>query len=181
MPHPRSAKSSMRKRWGLHGATQDAPSSSSSAVTRVSRCFQPGLHQLCLWVHDAQRMAQRMHVSLYAARVEHRFTQPMGILARDRVGGGSRPRLHFVARSPCTPREILLGGAFKESSMATCGFPRPWTTPCENIRPCKEHSNLKCWKCGKRATSQCGVAGSLVCGMPECSKHPHDKTHRKHQ
>lgn len=44
---------------------------------------------------------------------------------------------------------------------------------------CEKHSNLKCWKCGKPAISECSYAGQFVCGVTECSEHSHYESHSK--
>ncbi len=54
-----------------------------------------------------------------------------------------------------------------------CGFLEAWIGHCFNDRPCSKHQNKACWECGAPATKNCAVAGSLVCGTPECSDHPH--------
>lgn len=59
-------------------------------------------------------------------------------------------------------------------SRGWCGFLEAWVGRCRNAQPCSRHSNEKCWKCGELATRNCGMAGSLVCGVPECAKHPHE-------
>ena len=54
-----------------------------------------------------------------------------------------------------------------------CGFVEAWVGRCRNPIPCARHKDQRCWKCGKPATKNCGQAGSLVCGVPECKDHPH--------
>lgn len=54
-----------------------------------------------------------------------------------------------------------------------CGFVEAWVGHCLNDVPCPRHEKKTCWKCGEPAVQNCSVAGSLVCGMPECSEHPH--------
>jgi len=60
-----------------------------------------------------------------------------------------------------------------------CGFEIAWYGSCKNTKPCSRHEELKCWECKAPATTECEVAGSLTCGMPECSKHSHAFTHYK--
>jgi hypothetical protein len=57
--------------------------------------------------------------------------------------------------------------------LGLCGFLEAWVGRCTNTIPCNKHKDQKCWKCGEPATSNCSHASSLVCGMPECKKHPH--------
>jgi hypothetical protein len=59
-------------------------------------------------------------------------------------------------------------------SAGWCGFTEAWIGPCQNPRPCSKHSREKCWKCGEPATRNCSYTGTLVCGVPECGKHPHE-------
>lgn len=61
--------------------------------------------------------------------------------------------------------------AFAERGL--CGFLEAWIGRCKNSKPCSRHMNEKCWKCGKPAIKNCAEASSLVCGIPECSDHPH--------
>lgn len=58
-----------------------------------------------------------------------------------------------------------------------CGFLEAWVGRCRNPKPCAKHQDQKCWKCGEPAISNCSIAGTLVCGMPECAEHPHSSTH----
>lgn len=55
-----------------------------------------------------------------------------------------------------------------------CGFLEAWIGRCREPEPCPKHSGQKCWKCGERATSNCPETFSLVCGVPQCAKHPHE-------
>jgi len=57
-----------------------------------------------------------------------------------------------------------------------CGFLEAWIGHCQNPVPCAKHNNQLCWKCGARATRNCAVASSFVCGVPECDEHPHEHT-----
>lgn len=52
-----------------------------------------------------------------------------------------------------------------------CGYDEPWTGRCTNEKPCAQHGNKKCWKCGEPATYGCSMAWSFVCGNPCCPKH----------
>ncbi len=67
--------------------------------------------------------------------------------------------------------------AFKERNW--CGYNQPYIGRCKKTRPCREHGELKCWKCGNPAIKGCSEASMLVCGTPECAEHPH--TERHHQ
>lgn len=67
--------------------------------------------------------------------------------------------------------------AFRKAGM--CGFLEAWIGRCRNATPCAKHEREKCWKCGQSAVSNCSVAGSLVCGMPQCAEHPHAHNHYK--
>lgn len=60
-----------------------------------------------------------------------------------------------------------------------CGFVQAWVGRCRQSAPCPKHSTQKCWSCGEPATRDCGVAGSLVCGIPSCDEHPHEDTHMR--
>lgn len=53
---------------------------------------------------------------------------------------------------------------------ATCGYDRPWQSPCPNPRPCTEHANKRCW-CGATATRGCDFESGFVCGNPTCAEH----------
>lgn len=66
--------------------------------------------------------------------------------------------------------------------LTECTFSRAWIGPCKTKTDradgyCVEHSREKCWKCKEQATGECDNAGFMVCGTPECSKHPHQKKH----
>lgn len=55
-----------------------------------------------------------------------------------------------------------------------CGFLEAWVGRCREHKPCIKHESQRCWKCGNPAIRNCSEAGSLVCGMPECARHPHE-------
>lgn len=42
---------------------------------------------------------------------------------------------------------------------------------------CMRHGSERCWSCDRQATANCSSAGSLVCGMPYCPEHPHERRH----
>lgn len=60
--------------------------------------------------------------------------------------------------------------------VAECQFYEAWKGECgETIEEwgpilplCDEHRGTMCRSCGDQATTQCGSAGSLVCGQPLC-------------
>lgn len=58
-----------------------------------------------------------------------------------------------------------------------CGYLIAYVGRCRNKKPCPEHKDSKCWKCGQPAVAHCSVASSLVCGVPYCVEHPHEPTH----
>ena len=81
---------------------------------------------------------------------------------------------------PCWKKEGAEKDAHirKETTQAVrdrgaCGFVEAWTGHCLNSTPCPQHQKQKCWKCQEPAVKNCPVAGSLVCGVPECADHPH--------
>lgn len=53
-----------------------------------------------------------------------------------------------------------------------CTFGTAWYECKEKVRAgekfCHKHSLLKCFRCKKPATRECGVSGSLTCGTPLC-------------
>lgn len=49
-----------------------------------------------------------------------------------------------------------------------CGYDKPWAGPCSNPKPCAEHADLKCARCGKKAVRGCDTALQFVCGTPLC-------------
>lgn len=51
-----------------------------------------------------------------------------------------------------------------------CGFLEAWVGRCTNTAPCVKHTTQTCW-CGKQATRNCDVTGTLVCGAPLCAEH----------
>jgi hypothetical protein len=55
-----------------------------------------------------------------------------------------------------------------------CGFEEAWVGHCFNTKECPRHKKQRCWSCKGPATRNCSVAGSLVCGVPECAEHPHE-------
>jgi hypothetical protein len=57
--------------------------------------------------------------------------------------------------------------------MVKCNFNEPWIGRCKNEKPCPKHDTKYCWYCGYPATSGCSIAGSLVCGAPQCDEHKH--------
>jgi hypothetical protein len=64
--------------------------------------------------------------------------------------------------------------------MKSCTFDKAWIGQCGAITKspyCVEHTLMKCWKCNKQAIEECDNAGTLVCGIPQCLKHPHQQTH----
>lgn len=69
-----------------------------------------------------------------------------------------------------------IDAAFAEHGF--CGFMEAWVGRCREPRgECPKHDEQKCWTCGSPAVSNCSVAGSLVCGTPECAEHPHAGQH----
>jgi len=75
-----------------------------------------------------------------------------------------------------TGREHLVR-PLEETQPHTCGFDEAWVGKCQNPTPCPKHDNQRCFQCGKKATKNCSIAGSLVCGMPECDEHSHSRCH----
>lgn len=66
--------------------------------------------------------------------------------------------------------------SFRERKL--CWFDECWVgfcgkRPVPGLEFCERHAPQRCWKCGAQATQNCGSAGSLVCGVPECGEHPH--------
>lgn len=64
-----------------------------------------------------------------------------------------------------------IDAAFQERGW--CGFLEAWRGRCRNPKPCAEHHDQRCWLCKEPAVRNCDHTGILVCGMPECAKHPH--------
>lgn len=66
------------------------------------------------------------------------------------------------------------------ASSGLCGFKEAYVGRCKNTKPCVKHADQKCWKCGAPATQNCNDTTGLVCGVPECSKHPHIGEHSQY-
>jgi len=62
-----------------------------------------------------------------------------------------------------------------------CIFIKAWIGKCKNKtidseRYCKEHIDMVCCSCGKKATQECPETSALVCGAPLCDNCSHHYT-----
>lgn len=57
--------------------------------------------------------------------------------------------------------------------MELCNFNEAWIGPCQNPKPCEEHSHQVCSSCGQPATQSCAETMGLVCGAPLCNDCEH--------
>lgn len=60
--------------------------------------------------------------------------------------------------------------------MSKCIFNIAWVGRCdkpttEHTLFCEQHADKKCVVCGNQASKDCGIATSLVCGMPLCDSY----------
>lgn len=53
--------------------------------------------------------------------------------------------------------------------MSKCGYGIAWVGDCKNENPCKEHKDIKCFRCKNKATRECCATMQFVCGAPICS------------
>lgn len=74
-------------------------------------------------------------------------------------------------RSELPDMEAAITQAFHAHGL--CGYIEPWIGRCRAKHPCEKHLRYRCWSCGAPAVRGCSMAGSLVCGVPECADHPH--------
>jgi len=86
---------------------------------------------------------------------------------------GTRPA-HTRPSMDSTRRVV---GAPALPELIECSFVMSWAGTCRAKHPksegdfCERHRGLKCRRCGKVATTDCGsVIGPMVCGMPLCGK-----------
>lgn len=68
-------------------------------------------------------------------------------------------------------REKLRGAGLCWFDQSYVGFCKK--KPIEDSEFCDIHAPERCWKCKSQAVKDCVMAGSLVCGTPECEAHPH--------
>lgn len=69
-----------------------------------------------------------------------------------------------------------LAKKFGKAGTGQCPFNEAWVGKCGNTPEvgelfCERHKDMKCYKCGAQATSNCAHAGQFVCGVPQCDVH----------
>lgn len=63
-----------------------------------------------------------------------------------------------------------------------CRYTIAWFGPCKKPADesgfCPKHNGTLC-ECGKQATKECPMAGSMLCGKPICDDHNYCKWHER--
>lgn len=110
------------------------------------------------------------------------FTSHDGYSVRGKLGLTVYPRMHYCwdcydefGQAEAEKSQTEIKEAIQQSGI--CGFLEAWRGYCFEAKPCAKHAAQKCWKCKGPATGNCSNAGSLVCGIPYCEKHPHEENH----
>lgn len=71
-----------------------------------------------------------------------------------------------------------LAKKFGIKGVGECPFVEAWVGKCKKAPEigelyCDRHKDMKCYRCGAQATSNCAHAGQFVCGTPMCDIHTH--------